>query len=245
MGDCEVKQKLIMENWRRFLKESRSPITEIDGKPIHMYFRSHGDASFNIFLYVVDETNEDPYTKFKIIGGIDCVPTSKPCIPKTLMVGTSYRDSDLSGKGIGPLVYDLAFFVAQSMGYGLTSDRDDGAKAGARGRWSKIEKDPSYEKKTTPAGNDTFDYNEETPDPQDDCDSPYDMDQDATQHAFIKKDADSIHPVLQQLEANHMDFIDSLRLDVGLDSSDIKRLLGEMVKKGYELFQEEYDLEEY
>jgi hypothetical protein len=237
-------QKLIMEGWRRFLNESRAPVTTIDGKPIHMYYHSSGAPGFWIILYIVDEFRPG-VPRTIVVGGVDVSEIKEPCIPKTLQVEMIYRNSDYSGAGLGPLLYDLAFFIAQSMGYGLTSDREVGSKKAARERWSKIEKDSDFQKQKTTAGNDTFDYDESTPDPDDDCIKDDEMDTNATDHSFIKKDVDHIHDVLMELEGNHMDRLDNLgRFMAKEGDAARKAYLGYLRKMATTLFQEEYDLAE-
>ena len=229
-----------METWRRFLAESRASVTEIDGKQICLYYHSFHPPAFSIVLYIVGP-QQDRLEEFRVIAGIDCVPTDDPCIPKTLQVATSYRDSDYAGKGLGPLVYDLAFFVAQSIGHGLTSDRETGSKKGARDRWSKIEADPNYEKQRTKAGNEKFDYYNDTPDdPDDDCSLDiFDPDSNATDHSFIKKDVDQIHSTLMDLEANHLNHIETIP-----GARAKKEFLKDLRMTSTDLFQDEYDLAE-
>ena len=228
-----------MESWRKFIKESRSAVTEMQGKPIHMFFHSRNSPEFKIILYILDE-KPGGRKLARVIGGVECIEIEEPCIPKTLQVGTSYRDSTFAGMGLGPLLYDLAFFVAQSMGYGLTSDREIGSKRGARDRWSKIEADPNYEKQRTKAGNDKFDYNQETPDPDDDCERDEYENSNATDHSFIKKSADNTHDVLMKLEANHMDYLDSIG-----DPSAVQRFLKNLKSQSNDLFSDEYDMASY
>ena len=230
-------KKLIMEGWKKFLKESRAPVVEIDGKQICLYYHSKRPPGFSIVLYIVDP-QQNRLKGFKVIAGIDCVTTEDPCIPKTLQVGTSYRHSDYTGKGLGPLVYDLAFFVAQSMGYGLTSDRETGSKPKARNRWSKIEADPNYEKQKTSAGNDKFDYRNNTPDdPDDDCTKDL-FDTNATDHSFIKKDVGQIHSTLMELEANHLNHLENI------PEEDRDDFLMNLRLESTNLFHDEYDLAE-
>jgi len=240
MGDIRMSNhKLIMEGWRKFISESRAPVTEIDGSQICLYYHSKHPPGFSIVLYIVGP-QQDRLEEYKVIGGVDCVPTDDPCIPKTLQIGTSYRDSDYAGKGLGPLVYDLAFFVAQSMGYGLTSDRDVGSKKGAKDRWSKIEANPNYEKQKTKAGNDKFDYYNNTPDdPDDDCTKDSFDDSNATDHSFIKKDADQTHSTLMELEANHLNHMETIS---GAQAK--KAFLKDLRMASNDLFQSEYDMVE-
>lgn len=230
------KHKLIMEGWRKFINESRASVTEIDGQQICLYYHSKHPPGFSIVLYIVGP-QQDSYAEHKVIAGIDCVPTDDPCIPKTLQVATSYRHSDYTSKGLGPLVYDLAFFIAQSIGYGLTSDRDVGSKPEARNRWSKIEASPSYEKQRTKAGNEEFDYYNDTPDdPDDDCTKDLFSGSNATDHSFVKKDTGNTHDVLMKLEANHMDYLDSIPKPRAK-----KQFLMDLRMDSANLFVDEYD----
>ena len=87
--------RMLMEGWRKFINESRTPVREIDGKQICLYYHSKHPPAFSIVLYIVGP-QQDRLEEFRVIAGIDCVPTDDPCIPKTLQVATSYRDSDLS-----------------------------------------------------------------------------------------------------------------------------------------------------
>ena len=110
-------------------------------------------------MYIVTEENKENISKgielqdnFEVVGAIQIVNTEEPCIPKTLQVGTIFRNSKYSGKGLGPLLYDLAFSVAHSQGYALTSDRETGSKKSARKRWAKIEASPNYEKQKKATG---------------------------------------------------------------------------------------------
>ena len=233
--------RLLVEAWRRFLKESRESVTEIQGKPIHMFFYSRNSPEFKIILYILDEKPGNRKLA-RVIGGVECIETEDPCIPKTLQVGTSYRDSAFAGMGLGPLLYDLAFFIAQSMGHGLTSDRYTGSKRGAKDRWSKIEADPNYEKQRTKAGNEKFDYYNDTPDDlDDDCSLDiFDPNSNATDHSFIKKDTGNTHDVLMKLEANHMDYLDSIG-----DPSAVQRFLKNLKSQSNDLFSDEYDMASY
>lgn len=250
MGDTHMNNhKLIMEGWRKFLKESKSAVTEINGLPIHLYYRNTWRDNFMIILYTVTEENKENISKgikihdnFEILGSIQIVNTEDPCIPKTLQVGTIFRNSKYSGQGLGPLLYDLAFFVAQSMGYGLTSDRETGTKKSARKRWANIEADPNYEKQRTAAGNDTFDYNKSTPDPDDDCTYDDITDRNATDHSFIKKDADKIHSTLMELEANHMDLMDMIQQNLG--ENEKSNFLSYLGMAETNMFTDEYDMAE-
>ena len=241
--------KLIMESWRKFLKESKSAVTEVDGRPIYLFYFNTWRDNFTIILYTVTEENKENISKgielqdnFEILGSIQIVNTEDPCIPKTQQVGTIFRNSKYSGQGLGPLLYDLAFSVAHSQGYALTSDRETGSKKSARKRWAKIEADPNYEKQRTAAGNDTFDYDKSTPDPDDDCTYDDLLDRNATDHSFIKKDIDEDYSTLMKLEANHMDLMDIIQQNLGENEKQNFQSFLRMAATN--MFTDEYDLAE-
>lgn len=202
------KQRLIMESWRRFLKESK----QVAPENMMLHFSDKTDnagAAYNIVLY----THEgEPNYKPIAIGGIDLVQTREPCIPNTMYVGSIYRAPEYKGKGIGKLLYDIGFYIADTMGFGLTSDKEEGTMDAAVKNWKRMENDPEYEKRKTKAGNDTFDYEGKTPDPDDDCDEPYEATKNATDHSLRKKNTGQVASLVDRMEQNHrdhMDFIDS------------------------------------
>ena len=80
---------------------------------------------------------------------------------------------------------DQAFWLASKEGAGLTSDHAYGTRKGAAGAWERIENSSIYRKRKTAAGNDTFDYDDSTPDPDDDCGKGM-KDPLATDHSFEK-----------------------------------------------------------
>jgi len=134
------KQRLIMENWRRFLKESQQ-LNRDDMRLLYVDKSDGNGKAFNIVLYIQTQQN------VKVIGGIDCVETESPCIPKTMMVATVYRDSQFAGQRLGDLLYDCGFYVAQSLGFGLTSDKEGGTKTGAKKHWKRFEAIPNIRRK--------------------------------------------------------------------------------------------------
>ena len=197
-----------MESWRRFLKESK----QVAPENMMLHFSDKTDnagAAYNIVLY----THEgEPNYKPIAIGGIDLVQTREPCIPNTMYVGSIYRAPEYKGKGIGKLLYDIGFYIADTMGFGLTSDKEEGTMDAAVKNWKRMENDPEYEKRQTNAGNDTFDYEGKTPDPDDDCDEPYEASKNATDHSLRKKNTGEIASLVDKMEQSHrehMDFIDS------------------------------------
>jgi len=238
------KHKLIMESWRKFLAEGDRGYrtTTPEGDDIYLYHKTMGPTGTNnrIVLYTIDpdaffippggEVNmEELLNGQKDIGSIFIFPASnrEPCIPETYQVGAVHTAPDFDGQGYGTLLYDLAFLLAGSNGWGLTSDRDTGTKTTARGIWASIEaNDAKYQKRKTEeipisdvdldyihpqpeegatsiGGNDTFDYSGRTPDPEDDCTRDYEGRNTATNHSFVMKDLTEIKGVYDELKNNH------------------------------------------
>ena len=69
----------------------------------------------------------------------------------------------------------------------------------------------------TPAGNDTFDYDSTTPDPDDDCDVLVDDEQNATDFSFDHKNPQVYEQSMATYEENHMNFLDEV-IDSGFMS---------------------------
>ena len=239
------KHKLIVENWRKFLAEDDRGYrtTTPDGNDIYLRHKTMGPTgkSNQITLYTIDpdaffiqpgETirYEALEKAHKDIGSIFIFPTRGPCIPETYQVGAVHTAPDFDRQGYGTLLYDLAFLIAGSNGWGLTSDRDSGTKQTARGLWANIEaNDAKYEKRKTPevsvsdedldylhprppdgttsvGGNDTFDYRGRTPDPEDDC-SKDRWGSNAADHSFALRDLTEIKAVYDRLKNNHEQLI--------------------------------------
>lgn len=233
------KQKLIMESWRRFLKESK----QLSRDDLKLFYvdKSDGDGkAFNIILYIESADANDGFP-LTVIGGIDCLETEEPCIPKTMMVGSVYRNSLFSGQRLGDLLYDCGFYAAQSLGFGLTSDKNEGTKTGAQKHWSRFGASSEYVKKTTPAGNNEFDYDNSTSDPDDDCNMPDDSASNATDNSFLKKNPDEIEPLFIEMEQRHLDYVDNLKFGQGMDDSRVNQFLEELKLKSAYLFADEYD----
>jgi hypothetical protein len=106
-------------------------------------------------------------------GAVVIRKTKEPCLPNTYEVGYVAVAEDLSGKGFGSYLYDLAASKAQELGgkdAGITSDRTGSSTQMAKGIWNRISE--KYTAKETEQGNKKFDYDEKTPDQQDDCNRP-------------------------------------------------------------------------
>ena len=149
------------------------------------------------------------------------------CIPETYQVSAIYVESELQGMGFGKLMYDLAF-AAIPDGAGLTSDKYSGSQPGAARIWQKMEKNPNFELRKTPQGNDTFDYDgKATPDDKmDDCRADMDLgDSNATDHSIEKKNNSDGQQLLNMMTAQHAQnvFINREDVEYRLLDTAIKR----------------------
>jgi len=195
-----MNQKLIMEGWRKFLgMDGEKKTSDFNLALTCMIVLDRKGSRKKIILYNPkglrqlsrdDMRNGDHYTEVEMIGSVDLVISTKmssePCIADTYQISAIYVADAYRGKGLQKQLMDIAFYVVSEEGAGLTSDHQYGTKPKAAGAWKKIEKSSSYEKKTTNKGNDTFDYDDATPDPNDDCSKPS-QDPAATDHSFEKK----------------------------------------------------------
>ena len=174
-------QKLIMEGWRDFLKKFTGSDKNPDLKKDLGILRGLREGSFRVILYLPSKFNgNEPVISDKhppiVVGMIVMgLLTSKedPCIPATWQIKFIATAPEFQRKGIGSMLYDIAAtFAKRSTKGGITSDHNAMTSDSARKRWDKIERDSNYKKRETPSGSDTFDYTDETPDPEDDCKKP-------------------------------------------------------------------------
>ena len=174
------------------------------------------------------------------VGAVTILPADrKPCIPDTYEVGTIHVAPEYSRKGYGSLLYDLAFYIVSQKDGGLTSDRTTGSKTLAVDFWKSVESNEAkYEKRKTQkipikdidldyvypkpedgathiGGRDTFDYDESTPDPDDDC--VKDSFDNATDHSFALRDVSKIKPVYDKLLANNDKLFKAIATQAGGD----------------------------
>jgi len=118
---------------------------------------------------VIDENND--IVDVEVVAMISLSKTDEPCIPLTFQVSYSAVDKRFQKKGYGSLIYGLAFhYVNSVLKGGLTSDHSHSTTAKATKMWNKFADTKGMVKKKTAVGNDEFDYNEKTADPDDDCD---------------------------------------------------------------------------
>jgi len=177
--------KLLMENWRTFLKESRITFDDV------ALYQVRHDSGFYFILYLVYNHPAIQRDVVSVIGRITVSPTLEPCIPETYQVDSIYVDKPYRDMGFGSMLYNIAFLFADYRKMGLTSDKVVGTNKKAADQWIKFDNRSNYVKKATSQGNDKFDYTgRETPlDPDDDCSMPAMTHKNATDHSFIKTDA--------------------------------------------------------
>lgn len=211
-----------MENWRRFLNES------VDRDKLCLFVYSGKKTAKRLILYNIVDPSAENLKKYdfgsalEIVSGISISHTEDfgfPCVPQTYQVDTVATAEKYERQGFQKLMMDFAFLVADMFRSGLTSDHIVGTKKGAARAWNKIEdtfdkngKDiqpgtsSEYEVQKTPEGNYKFDYDQETPDPDDDCNGGYGRESLATDYSFRKKDAMSVKPLMDKMRKNHEDF---------------------------------------
>ena len=187
--------KLLIESWRKFINE------EVYGeaflKTLGLTYQFE-EGDFLIQLVHQNEING----QLSVIGMIETMEMAKksggrstPCIPNTYEIGAVAVDPKFRGKGLGTWLYEVvAVLIEQQGDAGLTSDHSASTTNDAASVWKRLEKDLNYIKRKTPKGdnkekvnmetgevtlaykgeNDKFDYNNSTPDPNDDCYPPAD-----------------------------------------------------------------------
>ena len=195
--------KVIMEGWRSFVKEAKSPLASTED--FSMYYEQKPNWVYIVLYKTLNKTETT------VVGVLRITKLEEPSIPKTGQVSSIATNVDYQGQGIGRLLYSMAFYVASTLGVGLTSDKDTGTRAKAKEQWKKFEKSPDYEKRSTKAGNDTFDYDGVTDDPDDDCEGgDLTPRQNATHHSLMKHDTDGMDELFSAMEARHMENIEQM-----------------------------------
>jgi hypothetical protein len=179
---------LIMEGWRDWLSGLLGKKEPRRSERFNPDFKEHIALSggmygkyLSIAVYipskfseegpVIDEDNKPIVVSMMMLSKISKGLT--PCIPNTWQVSYSATDPDFQKLGMGTFIYELAAtYVKIAFDGGITSDHEDSTSSSAARRWDKIETNPNFEKRKTAAGSDTFDYEGDTSDPNDDCMSP-------------------------------------------------------------------------
>jgi hypothetical protein len=219
-----MKQKLIMETWRRFIQEQKDRgirvpeertclYTEIEPENAHFVLYNHGTGNPG-----------DALMNLSIIGSVmlESLEDSGPCISgksgekPSWHILSIHTNQKYRAVGYGSFLYGCAFLMADRNGAGLTSDKYSGSKPEAKTKWSSFEADASSSEQTytfrqTPDGNKEFDYDgSATPgDPNDDCDVIGDG-TNATHFSISHKDPKIFEDSILLYEDNHNDFFETI-----------------------------------
>ena len=219
-----MKQKLIMENWRRFLKEQDERGERLDPKDVCLasYITPGSDATFILYRRGAGEKVEDQFDNLSIIGSIwvESLKEEGPCLSgdgrgpswhvKAVHTAGSHRRVGYSNE-----LYGFAFLIAKQNNAALTSDKHAGTKPKAMEKWKNFKANTStYEPAATdePYGSTEFDYDGSTPDPKDDCatiivgDDP----DNGSNNAFVHKNPEVYEKLMVFYEGNHQQFLSEL-----------------------------------
>jgi hypothetical protein len=248
-----MKQKLIMENWRRFLTEEEKKGANTTG--ICMYSEvDDDDAILILYKLGVGDTIDQKVFGLKIVGsvGLTSLQDSGPCISGKAVDGTNvgtkpswqiesiYTAQEFRGQKYGSLLYNMAFVVANGSGGGLTSDKDSGSTAAAGRMWDYFDKDETkYAKVATADGSKLFDYDGTTTpdDPNDDCIMQPSQSR-ATDHSFAlmsDQDKSLAESAMAEMEANHRTFMEEVDNDPYYSADKIEKILQQADYQGFDI----------
>ena len=252
-GTPMSKQKLIMENWRRFLTEQEKKGADTTG--ICMYSEvDDDDAIFILYKLGAGDTIDQKVFGLKIVGsvGLTSLQDSGPCISGKAVAGTNagtkpswqiesiYTAQEFRGQKYGSLLYKMAFIAANGAGGGLTSDKDSGSTSAAGRMWDYFDKDETnYAKVETEDGSKLFDYDgTATPsDPNDDCIMQPSQSR-ATDHSFVLVDDQDIaatESAMAEMEANHRTFMEEIDNDPFYTEDKFEKILQQADYQGFDV----------
>jgi len=219
------KQKLIMENWRRFLREQeedRGTRLPEDQVCLKAMIAPGEEAALILYKRGQGSTVEDQFDNLEIIGSIWVEKLSEegPCLSgngrgPAWHVKAIHTSDDHRRVGYGALLYGFAFLIAKQNNAALTSDKHAGTQPEAIEKWDQFKASSqvySMAQTDAPYNSTEFDYKGVTPDPNDDC-ATYLDDEDeenATNHAFMHKNPEIYEAPMAMYEENHMRFMDEL-----------------------------------
>jgi len=234
-----------MESWRKFLNESQDDFLNTLGLWVD---REDNEYTIHI-IYFPD------YGDPKVIGWLGTMEmgsmTDGPCIPKTQEVGTAAVEPAFAGRGVGTYMYEVASYLLKTeKKSGITSDHSASTSVDAAWIWQKLEQRLNYNKRKTEkgpgekidnetgeitgykGGNDRFDYDGSTPDPNDDC---YEPSEGVAPSDHSLEIPDSRMGKISKIMGRQMDNLDSY-IDMGFnfDSDSLQA-------QGMALFDRVYD----
>jgi GNAT superfamily N-acetyltransferase len=199
-------RKIILEEVNRRLLSEKKTVLD----PLHygamMIFNPR---ELDIHVYKINKDNDSD--QIEVIGTITLSKTDEPCIPRTFQVDSIAVKEEYHGRGIGLDLYRFAMGVLDNREYGITSDHSSGTKEKATEFWVRLGSDAEKNaglayKRQTDMGNDTFDYDGSTPDPNDDCETVAFSGNNATDHSFRinPSEAGPARNQLMQLMRKHL-----------------------------------------
>lgn len=246
-----MKQKLIMETWRRFIHEQKYRGVRADDKRTCLYIEIEPENAYFILYEIGEGTSSSKLLDINIIGSVnlESLDDSGPCISGKPGENPSWHILSIHTNekyrmvGYGSFLYGCAFLIAEMNGAGLTSDKYSGSKPEAVAKWSSFQSDASGAKQTytlrqTPDGNNKFDYDgTRTPnDPNDDCDVPISGDDtNATDFSISHKNPKIFENAIMLYEANHGDFMDLIVSNGIMTEKEFQKFIQQADFKSFEI----------
>ena len=220
-----------LKKWKKFLFESTQKKIPSGGAPampyapenasfgeLSLYVKEDGESVLFVLYYPVNikkslnlKTTTQAQKFYYIVGSSELYETEEPCIPITMEQGQIYTEPATWGSKnkYGKTLSLIGFYYAKSKGYGMTSDHATGTRPKATGVWDKIKSlsdlkgGSMYTAKVTDLNNNKFDYHDNTPDPDDDCDYPG-PGETASDHSFVLNDTTKAKEDYDKYTKQHM-----------------------------------------
>jgi hypothetical protein len=244
-----MKQKLIMEAWRKFVQEQKERGVRIPEENTCLYSEIEAENALFVLYGHSGGDPADALLSVSIIGSVslESLDESGPCIsgkpsenPSWHILGI-HTNKKHRAVGYGSFLYGCAFLVADNAGAGLTSDKYSGSKEDAKIKWSSFEADAkkgggTYELRQTPDGSDKFDYDgNRTPnDPNDDCGVTPPKSKNASDSSISHKNPEIYENSIILYEENHMNFLESLTDSGIITEKDFIKFLHQADAKSFD-----------
>jgi hypothetical protein len=247
-----MKQKLIMETWRRFVQEQKDRGIRVPEERTCLYVEIEPENAHFVLYNPGTGNPGDALMNLSIIGSVmlESLEDSGPCISgkpgekPSWHILSIHTNQKYRSVGYGSFLYGCAFLIADQNGAGLTSDKYSGSKPEAKTKWSSFEADAMYNEETytfrhTPDGSMMFDYDgTETPnDPNDDCDVIGDG-TNATHFSISHKDPEIFEDSILLYEDNNRDFIDLLVSNGIMTEKEFEKFI---IQADFKSFEGAYD----
>ena len=131
--------KLLMEGWRKFLKENKAEEIEKRLKLLGLHMEQ---TNFGFNIALIDGVHEQSEKREAVVVGmIETVRSEEPCIPKTHEIGTVATDPSVRGTGIGTYLYEVAALVVhENLQGGITSDHQSSTTVPAADVWDRLQR---------------------------------------------------------------------------------------------------------